>query len=60
LNALVFKAEDCAQGLDEPGLGEARDANQQGVSPAQQGDQGLLDHLALTKDDFADPFTDEA
>jgi hypothetical protein len=30
------------------------------VSPAQQGDQGLLDHLPLTKDDFADPLADEA
>jgi hypothetical protein len=27
---------------------------------AQQGDQGLLDHLTLTKDDFADPLTHEA
>jgi hypothetical protein len=60
LNALVLKAQDRAKSLDEPGLGEAWDADQQGVSPAQQGDQGLLDHLALTKDDFADPLTDEA
>ena len=31
-----------------------------GMSAAQQSDQGLLDHLALTKDDFADTFADEA
>jgi len=59
LNALVFEAEDCTESLDEPGLGEPGDADQQGVSPAQQGDQGLLDHLALTKDDFADPLANE-
>ena len=46
--------------FDESRLGEAGDADQQGVPAAQQGDQGLLDHLALTKDDFADPLADEA
>ena len=60
LNALVVEPEDRAQSLDEPGLGEAGDADQQRVPAAQQGDQGLLDHLALTKDDFADPLADEA
>jgi len=60
LNSLVFEAEDRAQRLDEPGLGETRNADQQGVSPAQQGDQSLLDHLVLTKDDFTDPLADEA
>ena len=60
LDALVLEAEDRAQGLDEPGLGEAGDADQQRVSAAQEGDQGLLDHFALTKDDFADALADEA
>ena len=60
LDALVVEPEDRAERLDEPGLGEPGDADQQGVSAAQQGDQGLLDHLALTEDDFADPLADEA
>ena len=60
MNSLVFEAEDRAQGLDKAGLGETGYADQQGVAPAQQGDQSLLDNLALTKDDFADPLADEA
>ena len=60
LNALVVEPEDRAQGLDQPRLGETGHADQQGMPAAQEGDQGLLDHLALTKDDFADALADEA
>jgi hypothetical protein len=60
LNPLVVEPEDRAQSLDETGLGETRDADQKSVPAAQQGDQGLLDHLALAKDDFTDTFADEA
>src|SRR5205823_1290190 len=51
--------EDRAEGLDKPGLGETGNADQQGVAAAQQGDQRLLDYLALAKDDFADAFANE-
>ena len=59
LDALVVKAEDRTQGLDEPSLGQTRDTDQQGVPTAQESDQGLLDHFPLTKNDLADTFTDE-
>src|SRR5258708_30498499 len=60
LDALVVKPEDRAQSLDEAGLGETGDADQQRGSAPQQGDQSLLDHLALAKDDFSDTLTDKA
>ena len=45
-----------AQGLGQLGLGEAGDADQQGVAAGQQGDQGVLDHPLLAEDDAADRF----
>ena len=46
--------------LDQPGLGQARHADQQRVAAGQQRDQGLLDHLALAENDRADTFAHEA
>ncbi len=60
LDALVVEAENRAQSLDQSGLGETGDADQQRVAAAQQRDQGLLDYFALTKNDFADALTHQA
>ena len=60
LDALVVEAEDRAQCLDQPRLGEAGHADQQRVAAGQERDQGLLDHLALTENDLADALADEA
>ena len=60
MNALLVEPEDRAQRLYQTGLSEAGDAYQQRMPAAQQRDQGLLDHLALPKDDLADTFANEA
>ena len=54
MDAFVVETEDRAQGFDQPGLGQARHADQQRMAAAQKGDQGLFDHLALPEDDLAD------
>src|SRR5207237_3966468 len=57
--ARVVEPEDRAERLDQPRLGEAGHADQQGVSARQQRDQGLLDDLALAENDLADPVADK-
>jgi hypothetical protein len=47
-------AEHRAHGVDQLGLGEAGQADQQGVSAAEHGDERLLDHLFLAENDVAD------
>jgi hypothetical protein len=40
--------------IDQLGLGEARDADQQRMAAGQHRDQRVIDHLLLTEDDVAD------
>ena len=54
LHALLAEPEHHAQGLDQPGLGEARHADQQHVAAGQQRGQRFLDHLLLAEDRPAD------
>jgi hypothetical protein len=54
LDALAFHAEHDAQRLDQLGLGEARHANQQQMTPRQKRNQGLIDDLLLAINDLAD------
>ena len=54
LDALVVEPEHGAERLDQPRLGQAGDADQQRMAAGEQGDQGLIDHLALAEDDSAD------
>jgi len=50
LDALGRKAEDDAQGLDQPALAQARHADQQDMTARQQCDQGLIDYFLLAED----------
>ena len=52
---LGVEAEHRAQGLDQLGLAEAGDADQQRVPAGQQGDERVLHHFLLAEDDAADP-----
>ena len=54
LDAAGVEAEHGAERLDELGLGEAGNADEQAVAAAEQGDQGPLDHLLLAEDHAAD------
>ena len=55
LHALVVEPQHDAQRLDQAGLGEAGDADQQDVPAREQGDQGQVDDVLLAEDDAADP-----
>ena len=48
-----------AERLDQSRLGEAGNADEQGMAAGEQGDQRLIDHLALAEDDAADALADE-
>ena len=48
------ETEHNAHGLDQLGLGEARQADQQRVSAAEHSDERLLDHPFLPEDHVAD------
>ena len=50
LHPVRDQAEHRAERLDQPGLGEARRADEQAVAAAQDRDQRLLDHLLLADD----------
>ena len=54
LDALGFHAQHDAQSLDQLGLGEARDADQQQVAARQERNQGLIDDILLAINDLAD------
>ncbi len=54
LDALVGQTKDDAQSFHELGLGEARHADQQRVAAGEQGDQGLIHHLALAENHAPD------
>ena len=54
LDAARVEPEHDAHGLDQLGLGEAGQADQQRVSAAEHGDQRLLDHPFLPEDHVAD------
>jgi len=54
LDALAFHAQHDAQGLDQLGLGEARDADQKQVTAGQEGNQRLIDDRLLAINDLAD------
>ena len=49
-----LEAKDHAQRLDQPGLGQARHADQQHVAAGQERDQGLIDDPLLAEDHPAD------
>jgi hypothetical protein len=53
LHALVVEPQNHAQGLGQAGLGHARQTDQQGMAPGQQGDQHLVDDRLLTVNDLA-------
>jgi hypothetical protein len=53
LHALGIDAEHLAQRIDQLGLGEARDADQEDVAARQDRDQRLLNRLLLAEDDLA-------
>ena len=54
LDALGFHAQHDAQSLDQLGLGEAGDADQQQVAARQERNQGLIDDILLAINDLAD------
>ena len=54
LDAPVVEAQHPAQRLDQAGLGEAGQANQQAMAASQHRDQRFLDDPGLAKDDRAD------
>ena len=51
LDALGVEAQYLAQRLHQQRLGEAGDADQQGMAAGQQRDERALDHLVLAEDD---------
>ncbi len=54
LNALVVKAQHHAERMDQLGLCQARNADQQNVTTRKQGDEAFLHHRVLTVDDMID------
>ena len=48
---LASRPKHLAERLDQQRLGEARDADQQGVAAREDGDQRALDHDVLAEDD---------
>ncbi len=54
LDALGFHPQHHAQGLDQLGLGEARDADQQQMAAGKEGNQRLVDDILLAIDHLAD------
>ena len=58
LDAAGIQAEHDAERLDQLGLGEAGNADQQRVAAGQQRDQRALDHAFLAEDDPADAVPD--
>ena len=56
MNALLGKAENGGQGLDEERLGKAGHADQKGVAASQQRNQRLIDNFGLTENDAPDAF----
>jgi len=54
LDTARVETEHNAHGLDQLGLGEARQADQQRVSAAEHSDERLLDHPFLPEDHVAD------
>ena len=50
LDALEREVEDAADGADEQGLGEARHADEKGVTTAEDGHEDFLDHVRLADD----------
>ena len=54
LDALGFHAQHDAQSLDQLGLGEAGDADQQQVAARQERNQRLIDDILLAINDLAD------
>ena len=54
LDAPRIEAEHGAHGLDQLGLGEAGNAEQEAMAAGQDRDERLLDHLVLAEDDGAD------
>ncbi len=51
---LEVEREEAGEGLDGERLGDAGNAFDEGVAAAEQGEQGLVDHLLLAGDDLAD------
>ena len=54
LDAPRGQPEDGAERLDQLGLGQAGDADQQAVAAGQNGDERAVDHRLLAVDDLAD------
>ncbi|MGY4368326.1 hypothetical protein ACVW1A_004391 [Bradyrhizobium sp. LB1.3] len=54
LDALGIEAERDAERLDQLGLGETGDADQQRMAAGEDGDQRVLDHAVLAEDDGRD------
>ena len=54
LHAPRVEAEHGAEGFDELGLGEARNADEQAMTAGQQRDQSFLDDLRLAENDRFD------
>ncbi len=54
LNAVEAQAQGLCDGVDEQGLRQSGDPDQQTVSTAEDGGEHLLYHLFLTHDDLAD------
>jgi len=56
LQALFLEAEHDAQRFHQLRLGEARHADEQQVTPAEQRDKGLVDNFGLSEDHPTDAF----
>ena len=50
---LKERFRDVGQGVDQQGLGQAGDADEEAVAAGEDGDQELLDDLSLADDDLA-------
>ena len=56
---LLVQAQHDAQCFDQPGLGQAGNADQQHVAAGQKRDQRQIDDLLLAEDDPADPVAND-
>ncbi len=54
LNAAEGKVQDLGQGFDDQGLGQPGDAYQEHVTPAEHGQEQVLQDLLLADDDVPD------
>ena len=53
LDTVEFEIENIRQRADEQRLGQARHADQQTMTPGEEGDQDFFDDLVLADDDLA-------